>query len=146
VNTTRAERATPRSATPGDAAACVRFEHGHDETRIRRWCEDGTIYVADLDGDVIGYLRLEYIWGHVPYMALITLDKDVRGRGLGRRLLGFVEDALRKQGHKALISSSQVNEPPPQAWHRKVGFEEIGILAGINEGGVGEVFFRKDLV
>ena len=45
----------------------------------------------------------------------------------------------------ALYSSSQVDEPPPQAWHRHMGFQECGIIAGINEGGVGEVFFRKAL-
>jgi len=44
-----------------------------------------------------------------------------------------------------LFSSSQANEPEPQAWHRHVGFEECGFIAGINEGGVGEVFFRKVL-
>lgn len=56
------------------------------------------------------------------------------------------EDALRAHGHRMLISSLQVDEAPPQAWHRRVGFEEIAILAGIDEGGVGEVFFRRNLV
>ena len=29
---------------------------------------------------------------------------------------------------------------------RHAGFEECGTIAGINEGGIGEVFFRKQLV
>ena len=38
-----------------------------------------------------------------------------------------------------------MNEAEPQAWHRAAGFRECGIIAGINEGGIGEVFFRKEL-
>jgi hypothetical protein len=30
-------------------------------------------------------------------------------------------------------------------WHRKMGFAECGIINGINEAGIGEVFFRLDL-
>ena len=134
-----------RLATSEDAAACVRFDYHPDEARMRRWCEDGTIFVAELDGRLVGYLRLEFLWGHLPYIALIRLDEDRRGRGLGTRLLGFVEDHLRVLGKTMLLSSSQVDEPRPQAWHRKVGFVEIGALGGVNPGGVGEVFFRKDL-
>jgi hypothetical protein len=52
---------------------------------------------------------------------------------------------LRSAGHSAFLSSSQVDEPNPQAWHRHMGFVECGILAGLNEGGVGELFFRKEL-
>ena len=44
-----------------------------------------------------------------------------------------------------LYSSSQADEPEAQAWHRRMGFEECGIVSGINEGGIGEVFFRRPL-
>jgi len=60
-------------------------------------------------------------------------------------MLRFMEDYLRENGHQQLFSSSQVDEAEPQAWHRHVGFEECGLIGGINDGGVGEVFFRKRL-
>ena len=41
-----------------------------------------------------------------------------------------------------LYRSSQVDEPDPQAWHRDVGFEECGIIAGINKG-LGESLFSQ---
>ena len=43
------------------------------------------------------------------------------------------------------MSSSQADEPEPQTWHRAIGFEECGIISGLNEGGIGEIFFRKKL-
>jgi hypothetical protein len=43
------------------------------------------------------------------------------------------------------MGSSQVNEPMVQEWQRKMGFQECGIIAGIIQGGIGEVFFTKSL-
>ncbi len=53
--------------------------------------------------------------------------------------------AMRAAKHEFLYSSSQADEPLPQAWHRRMGFAECGLIAGINPGGVGEIFFRKPL-
>lgn len=103
------------------------------------------VVVAELNGSSAGYLRLEYLWSKVPYIALIRVLPDRRRQGVGKALLAFVEAFMRGQGHEALYSSSQVDEAEPQAWHRHVGFEECGIIAGINGGGIGEVFFRKQL-
>jgi len=56
-----------------------------------------------------------------------------------------LETHLKNKGHSKLYSSSQVNEEEPQSWHRNIGFIETGIINGINEGGVGEVFFVKNI-
>jgi ribosomal protein S18 acetylase RimI-like enzyme len=112
---------------------------------VRRKIEWREVIVAEFDESPAGYLRLEYLWSKVPYIALIHVSPEYRGRGIGGALLAFVEGFLRAAGHTALYSSSQANEAEPQAWHRHAGFEECGMIAGINEGGVGEVFFRKGL-
>lgn len=111
---------------------------------IERKVEWREIVVAERGGRPVGSLHLEYLWSSVPYVALIRVLTEHQRQGVGRALLRFVEAFLSEQGHEALYSSSQVDEPGPQAWHRRVGFEECGIVAGINEG-VGEVFFRKRL-
>jgi GNAT superfamily N-acetyltransferase len=102
------------------------------------------IVVAQWGGSLVGALHLEYLWSSVPYIALIYVLAEYRHQGVGGALLHFVEAFLSKQGYGVLYSSSQVDEPEAQAWHRHVGFEECGIIAGINKG-VGEVFFRKRL-
>ena len=115
------------------------------EEVIQKKIEAGEVFVAEKDGASVGYLRLEYLWSSEPYISLIRVLESFRKQGVGRALLSYVEDTLRSNGHSALYSSSQVDEPPPQAWHRHMGFQECGIIAGINKGGVGEVFFRKAL-
>jgi GNAT superfamily N-acetyltransferase len=98
-----------------------------------------------VDSSAAGYLRLEFLWSTQPYIALIRVVDPYRRRGVGRAMLRYVEGVLRSEGHSCLLSSSQVDEPEPQAWHRHMGFSECGIIHGLNEAGVGELFFRKQL-
>ena len=102
------------------------------------------VLIAERNGKRVGYVRLEYLWSIVPYISLIQVLPEYRRRGVGKALLQFIETFLRDAGHEALYSSSQADEPEPQAWHRHMGFEDCGFIGGINDG-VGEVFFRKSL-
>ena len=102
------------------------------------------VVIAEWNGKRVGYVRVEYLWSIVPYVSLIQVLPEYRRQGAGKALLRFIETFLRDTGHEALYSSSQTDEPEPQAWHRHVGFKECGFIAGINDG-VGEVFFRKRL-
>ena len=139
------ERVIVRFAGPEDLEWCV-VEDGHvTEQVIRHKIVNDEIVIAELDGQPIGYIRIEYLWSIIPYIGLIFVIDLYRKEGVGRKILAYLEDYLRGRGHDALYSSSQANKPEPQAWHRSVGFVESGIISGINEGGIGEVFFRKSL-
>jgi len=110
---------------------------------VVRKIEAREVILAEIDGQPVGYLRLEYLWSLVPYIALVTVEPACRRIGVGQAMLGFVLHFLAEAGHEWLYSSSQADEPEPQAWHRHMGFQDCGILTGINPGGVSEVFFRK---
>jgi GNAT superfamily N-acetyltransferase len=112
---------------------------------IRQKIDHQEVFVAECTGTLVGYARIEYLWSLVPYLALITVLPSYRRQGAGRAMLRAMVEFLGARGHVALYSSSQADEPEPQAWHRHMGFEECGIISGINEGGVGEIFFRKSL-
>ena len=141
-----ADQIEVRFADQTDLARCIALDHPTMPAEvIQRKIAQREIIVAEGAGQLVGYLRLEYLWSMVPYIALIWVVEDQRQQGIGRAMLHYLENVLREQGHPALYSSSQANEPEPQTWHRHVGFEECGFIAGINEGGVGEIFFRKDL-
>jgi ribosomal protein S18 acetylase RimI-like enzyme len=138
------EEVIARFATPADLAF-VQQDRPIATDVMKRKIEWQELIVAERDGDRIGYARLEYLWSRVPFIALIHVLPEHRRRGAGRAMLQFIEEHVRERGSAILYSSSQVNEPEPQAWHRHAGFEECGIIAGINPGGAGEVFFHKRL-
>jgi GNAT superfamily N-acetyltransferase len=103
------------------------------------------IIVAELEGQLVGYLRFDYLWSVLPYIAVIFVQDPYQGRGIGRVLLTFLETFLASKGCSRLLSSAQADAPAAQGWHRAVGFQECGILAGLNQGGIGEIFFQKAL-
>ena len=133
-----------RFATPLDHDF-VQQIHPLPAELMKRKIEWQEIVVAERNGCLVGQALLEYLWSSVPYITLIRVLPEHRRQGIGRAMLHHIEGFLRDEGHDVLYSSSQVDEPPPQAWHRHVGFEECGIIACINAHGVGEVFFRKRL-
>ncbi len=139
------ERVIVRFAGPEVLEWCVVSDDHVTEQVIRHKIVNDEIIIAELDGQPIGYLRIEYLWSTIPYIGAIWVLKLYRNEGIGRKILAYLEDYLRSRGHDALYSSSQANEPEPQTWHRSVGFVEAGIISGINEGGIGEVIFRKSL-
>ena len=139
------ERVIVRFAGPEVREWCVVSDDHVTEQVIRHKIVNDEILIAELDGQPIGYLRLEYLWSNIPYIGAIWVIEAYRKEGIGQKILAYLEDYLRSRGHDTLFSSSQADEPEPQAWHRSVGFVESGIINGINEGDIGEIFFRKSL-
>ena len=133
-----------RFAEIEDLDFCIRMDFKHiSEAVIKSRIKEKAIVLAEVNKKPIGYLRIEYLWLIIPYLGLILVEEEYRRKGVGTAMIKFLEGHLVRNGHKVLYSSSQVNEPEPQMWHRKIGFEECGIISGINPGGIGEVFFRK---
>jgi len=133
-----------RSALPTDLKYLRGRGHLSQEhllQKIRR----NEIILLEVDDHPAGLLTLEFLWSVIPYIALIWIDEAFRKMGYSRILLDFNEERLRGEGHEKLYSSSQADEAQPQAWHRHMGFEECGVINGINAGGIGEIFFRKAL-
>jgi GNAT superfamily N-acetyltransferase len=139
------ERVIVRFAGPELLEWCVVSDSYVTEQVIRHKIVNDEIIIAELDGEPIGYLRLEYLWSNIPYIGVIFVLEDYRNEGIGQKILAYLEEFLRSRGHDVLYSSSHANEPGPQAWHRSVGFVESGIISGLNEGGIGEIIFRKSL-
>ena len=69
--------------------------------------EDGTIYVAEDEAVVVGYIRLQtqsdYFSGEKHgYVANLAVDQSLEGRGLGRMLLEKAEEWTRAKGYARL--------------------------------------------
>ncbi len=134
-----------RFATEEDSDIVQKIDPIVTDDVFRFKVDQHEIIVGELDGEKVGYLRLEYWYLALPFIGLIVVEEEHRGKGVGRAMLDFLEEHLVKSGYSVLYSSSDVNEPEPQAWHRHVGFKDCGVISGMNEGGASEVIFRKHL-
>jgi N-acetylglutamate synthase-like GNAT family acetyltransferase len=131
-----------RSAASEDVAFLQQKRGLSPEILLRKISRD-EILILGVDGDPIGQLWFAFLWSEIPFIDLIYIKEDYQDQGLSHVLLGHLEDDLHECGYTVLYSSSQMDEPAPQAWHRHMGFAECGVINSLNEGGIGEVFFRK---
>jgi L-amino acid N-acyltransferase YncA len=136
---------TVRFACKKDLEECLAMDGSDRADIISNKIEMHEIIVAERAGELIGYLRIEYLWARLPFISLITLKPEYRKKGIGSLMLRYLTEFLEINGFDVLLSSSQVNEAEPQQWHRSKGFVECGMLAGMNENGIGEVFFKLNL-
>jgi N-acetylglutamate synthase-like GNAT family acetyltransferase len=133
-----------RYAESTDLSAVMNLDTSLSGEQIQ-WKLQNKEFVIVQDGnELVGFIRLEYLWSKHPYIGLIRVSPTHQRKGIGKRLLAFVEKNLSEKGISKLYSSSQADEAEPQQWHRHVGFTECGVINGINEG-VGELFFVKEL-
>ena len=125
-----------------DDLAVVSHKHLSQEQILQK-IRQAEVFLLLVNDQPVGSLWIGFLWDSIPFIDLIIIDVAYQKRGLSHVLLGFVEENLRERGYDVLYSSSQMDEALPQAWHRHVGFVECGVINGLNEGGIGEVFFRK---
>ncbi|MHC5019512.1 MAG: GNAT family N-acetyltransferase [Planctomycetota bacterium] len=116
-----------------------------DQKRVRQ-----ELVVAAAGGEPVGYLRLERLWGHVPFVSWVVVNDTHRGRGIGTAMLEWIALELQQlmPEEPYLWSSTEPENVRSQQWHLRIGFEEAGFLAGINpgpSGGKGEIFYRRAL-
>ncbi len=100
------------------------------------------VIVLEAENQIIGLIRYDLLWSTVPFLSLIFVEENYRGKGYSRQMLEFLKMHLRSEGYVALLSSSQTDEPEAQNWHRHIGFKSNGIIENIADDDVGEVVFR----
>ncbi|CAM2078181.1 GNAT family N-acetyltransferase [Paraclostridium bifermentans] len=134
-----------RFANINDLESCVELDLHKNIDTIKNKISMNEVIVAEVNNEVIGCLKIEYIWTHLPFISYIVIRKEFRSSGVGKSMLTFLEQYLKENGQSTLLSSTMTDAVNPQKWHLKMGFIECGMLCGINDDGVGEIFFKKAL-
>ncbi len=101
--------------------------------------------VAFKNGTPIGFLRYSLFWSSIPYMDMIRVLPKYQKQGVGSTLFDFWQQKMRQKNHKLLMTSSESDEPDPQAWHIRNGFTKSGELTFGQLQIASETFFVKEL-
>ncbi|MBV8463466.1 MAG: GNAT family N-acetyltransferase [Acidimicrobiales bacterium] len=110
----------------GEAPVDKLARHARFETSVRR--DDAQMFVAELDGRIVGELGIELASYGVAELGMMVAT-GVRGRGVGSALLAAAIDWARQAGaHKIALQVWPHNEPA-LALYRKFGFEQEGYLS-----------------
>ena len=121
----------------------VREDASSGEAWVSRCVALGEYFLAWQAGEIVGFLRFSRFWGRVPYMEMIRVLPEHRRSGVGTALFLAWEEAMRGDGARMLMTSSECDESRPQDWHRRNGFSETGAIELPGLQSVPEVFFIK---
>jgi L-amino acid N-acyltransferase YncA len=100
----------------------------------RRWSAEHDelhpIVVAELDGEVVGWGSLSAYHTRCAYRQTVEnsvyVRDDLRGRGIGTRLMDDLMQRARALGHHSIIALICVEHPGSIALHHTFGFDEVG--------------------
>ena len=120
------------ASTPAELATCLRLRwtvfveeqgvrpsdelDGRDQT-------DAVHAIAALDGVPCGAGRFIFVEAGVAKIQRMAVVDDARGHGIGRALLGFLENEARRRGATKLTLDAQVHA---RAFYEKAGYRAHG--------------------
>lgn len=131
------------SASQADIDWLAREDATAGKVWVSRCVALGEYLVAREAGEIVGFLRFSRFWGRVPYMEMIRVLPGHRRSGVGTALFLAWERAMRGEGARLLMTSSECDESRPQDWHRRNGFTGTGAIELPGLQSVPEVFFIK---
>lgn len=116
-----------RCAAENDIGVLRKYDRHICETELRNCVQARRILVMFHDGSFIGWLRFNLFWDHTPFMNMLYLLEDHRGKGRGRRLVRFWEEEMLKGGYKTVLTSTRSDEQA-QFFYRRMGYKDCGAL------------------
>lgn len=97
--------------------------------------DDGTLLVAELGGDVVGYVSLVPPTplpsnAHVTMIDGLAVHPEVRGRGVGEALVTAAVEHARHEGRRRIRLRVLGTNAPARRLYERLGFVVEGVLEG----------------
>ncbi|MBR5985252.1 MAG: GNAT family N-acetyltransferase [Clostridia bacterium] len=116
-----------RYAGPSDIEMISEYDEHLSKEELKNAIALKRIILLFIDGRFEGWLRFNLFWDNIPFMNLLFILEEQRGRGYGRELVGFWEREMKAQGYRFVMTSTQSDEEA-QFFYRRLGYTDRGAL------------------
>ncbi len=116
-----------RYADKNDFKLLSKYDKHICETELRNCIKEKRILIMFNDNIFVGWLRFNLFWDNIPFMNMLYILENYRGKGYGSQLVSFWEKEMLKSKYKMFLTSTQSNEQA-QFFYRKIGYVDCGSL------------------
>ncbi|MDE6591719.1 MAG: GNAT family N-acetyltransferase [Oscillospiraceae bacterium] len=131
-----------RFAESGDIEAVRRYDRHIEVKELSDSIEKNRVIIKSEKGGFIGWLRYNLFWDNTPFLNMLFILEEYRGRGYGSALLEFWEREMSGKNYGIVMTSTLADERG-QFFYRKNGYTDCGAL--LLPGKAAEIFFMKKL-
>lgn len=136
----------------GQAETCARMMaesepwitlgRGYDELLTILTDPSREVYLAMDRDEIAGFVVLEVEGAFTGYVKSIGVSLPYRGKGVGARLMSFVEERVFRERPNVFLCVSDFNEGA-RRFYEKLGYEAVGELRDYIVRGRSEILLRK---
>lgn len=114
-----------RLADSKDKQKILKYDSHIHHNKVGECIWNQLVYVLCDEKRIVGVLRYSLFWQSIPYLDLLYIDEAYRGKGFGRQMMAYWENAMGKMGYKYGMLSTQEDETA-KFFYEKLGYHRIG--------------------
>ena len=98
------------------AGTMIKFIDNYNENKERLW-------IVEKDGRIMGSIAIVYVDNETAQLRWFLLDAEIRGRGLGKKLIAAALDFCREKKYKKVMLMTSSKTTAARALYAKNGFK-----------------------
>lgn len=114
-----------RNAVIEDIENLIQFDRHISPKELENLVDLGRVYIAEENNTFIGWLRYNLFWDNTPFMNMLFVLDEYRGRGFGQKMVEHWELQMKLAGYEVLMTSTASDEYA-QHFYNKIGYSAIG--------------------
>lgn len=102
-------------------------------------------YAVTVNGELAGVICIRSPWLRGPYIELLGLFPNARGKGIGKQVMNWAESEARRESKNLWVVASSFNQQA-LSFYESFGFTRIGAIPGLVSPEHDEILLRKSWV
>jgi ribosomal-protein-alanine N-acetyltransferase len=99
-------------------------------------------FVHSEEGKILGAIMVQDAFQNLSIKDLYV-DKDFRRKGIGQKLIRYIERYARRENYKGLRVDANTENEQAHEFYKEMGFERVGKVRNYGVIGETQVFFWK---
>lgn len=112
-------------AEQNNSDTILKWDKHISNQEIQNLIQLNRVYISEQDNQFIGWLRYNLFWDNTPFMNMLYILEEFRGKGYGKSLVEFWETEMKNSGYNVVMTSTASDEYS-QHFYNRLGYRTIG--------------------